>query len=138
MQNTTEKKTNATPKTGNGLLAMSESAALRGIAILGIMLHNYCHWLGFAVKENEYTFDAERPMQFWDKLMSFDSDLFIHFFSFFGHYGVPVFLFVSGFGLVKKYEKGLAFERRELSEDTIESETNIAQRSSLDALHFMK
>ena len=60
MQNTTEKNTNATPKTGNGLLAMSESAALRGIAILGIMLHNYCHWLGFAVKENEYTFDAER------------------------------------------------------------------------------
>ena len=59
MQNTTEKNTNATLKTGNGLLAMSESAALRGIAILGIMLHNYCHWLGFAVKENEYTFDAE-------------------------------------------------------------------------------
>ena len=138
MQNTTEKNTNATLKTGNGLLAMSESAALRGIAILGIMLHNYCHWLGFAVKENEYTFDAERPMQFWDKLMSFDSDLFIHFFSFFGHYGVPVFLFVSGFGLVKKYEKGLSFERRVLSEDTIESKTNIAQRSSLDALHFMK
>ena len=73
MQNTTEKNTNATPKTGNGLLAMSESAALRGIAILGIMLHNYCHWLGFAVKENEYTFDAERPMQFWDKPFSSSS-----------------------------------------------------------------
>ena len=138
MQNTTEKKTSASPKTGNGLLAMSESAALRGIAILGIMLHNYCHWLGFAVKENEYTFDAERPMQFWDKLTSFDSDLFIHFFSFFGHYGVPVFLFVSGFGLVKKYEKGLSVERRVLSEDTIESKTNLAQHSSLNALHFMK
>lgn len=92
---------------GFSLLTMSESAALRGIAILGIMLHNYCHWLGFAVKENEYTFDAARPVQFWDKLSSFDSDLFIHFFSFFGHYGVPVFLFVSGFGLVKKYEKKL-------------------------------
>ena len=138
MQNTTEKKTSASPKTGNGLLAMSESAALRGIAILGIMLHNYCHWLGFAVKENEYTFDAERPMQFWDKLTSFDSDLFIHFFSFFGHYGVPVFLFVSGFGLVKKYEKGLSFERRVLSEDTIDSKTNLSQHSSLNALNFMK
>lgn len=107
MQNTTENNANATPKTGNGLLAMSESAALRGIAILGIMLHNYCHWLGFAVKENEYTFDVKHPVQFWEKLTSFDSDLFIHFFSFFGHYGVPVFLFVSGFGLVKKYEKTL-------------------------------
>ena len=102
----------SSPSEGNegglSLLTMSESAALRGIAILGIMLHNYCHWLGFAVKENEYTFDAARPVQFWDKLSSFDSDLFIHFFSFFGHYGVPIFLFVSGFGLVKKYEKKLS------------------------------
>jgi peptidoglycan/LPS O-acetylase OafA/YrhL len=86
------------------LLSRTESSALRGIAILGIILHNYCHFLGFAVKENEYKFDAERPMQFLDKLFSLDSDLFIHFFSFLGHYGVPIFLFISGYGLVKKYE----------------------------------
>ena len=113
------------------LLTMSESAALRGIAILGIMLHNYCHWLGFAVKENEYTFDAARPVQFWEKLSSFDSDLFIHILSFFGHYGVPVFLFVSGFGLVKKYEKAL-------SGNTSENITGLAQPSSLSPLSFMK
>ena len=29
----------------------------------------------------------------------------IQFFSFFGHYGVPLFLFLSGFGLVSKYER---------------------------------
>ena len=85
-------------------LSRTESSALRGIAILGIILHNYCHFLGFAVKENEYKFDPSRPMQFLDKLFSFDSDLFIHFFSFLGHYGVPIFLFISGYGLVKKYE----------------------------------
>ena len=85
-------------------MSRTESSALRGIAILGIILHNYCHFLGFAVKENEYKFDAERPMQFLDKLFSLDSDLFIHFFSFLGHYGVPIFLFISGYGLVKKYE----------------------------------
>ena len=85
-------------------LSRTESAALRGIAILGIILHNYCHFLGFAVKENEYKFDAARPMQFLERLVEFDSDLFIHFFSFFGHYGVPIFLFISGYGLVKKYE----------------------------------
>ena len=49
------------------LLSRTESAALRGIAILGIILHNYCHFLGFAVKENEYKFDPARPMQFFDK-----------------------------------------------------------------------
>ena len=88
------------------MISKLESQALRGIAILGIILHNYCHFLGQAVKENEYKFDAARPVQFWDKLVSLDSDLFIHIFSFLGHYGVPIFLFISGYGLVKKYERG--------------------------------
>ena len=84
---------------------MAQSKALRGIAILGIILHNYCHFLGFAVKENEYTFTADKPQQLLSKVMAIDSNLFVHFFSFFGHYGVPVFLFISGFGLVYKYEQ---------------------------------
>ena len=87
------------------LLSMSESKALRGVAILGIILHNYCHFLRFAVKENEYTFSIDKPMQLLDRLCSLNHDLFVHIFSFFGHYGVPVFLFISGFGLVMKYEK---------------------------------
>ncbi|MDO4159875.1 MAG: acyltransferase family protein [Prevotellaceae bacterium] len=87
------------------LLSIAESKALRGIAILGIILHNYCHFLRFAVKENEYTFTAAKPRQFLEKLTSLNPDLFVHFFSFLGHYGVPVFLFISGFGLVYKYEQ---------------------------------
>lgn len=91
------------------LLTKSESAALRGIAILGIVLHNYCHFLSFAIKENEYTFKTDRPAQFLDKLINFDiTHLFIHLFSFLGHYGVPIFLFISGYGLVMKYEKTIA------------------------------
>lgn len=92
------------------LLSIAQSKALRGIAILGIILHNYCHFLGFAVKENEYTFTAAKPQAFFDRLFTLDSNLFVHFFSFFGHYGVPVFLFISGFGLVAKYEQST--ERR--------------------------
>ena len=88
----------------NASLNIRQSQALRGIAILGIILHNYCHFLKFAVKENEYTFTAEKPQQLLEKLLALDSDLFIHILSFFGHYGVPVFLFISGYGLVKKYE----------------------------------
>lgn len=87
------------------LLTNAESAALRGIAILAIILHNYCHFFGLAVKENEYTFTADRPLQLMDKLINLDANLFIHVFSFFGHYGVPIFLFISGFGLVMKYER---------------------------------
>lgn len=92
-------------ETKRQLLSLAESKALRGIAILGIILHNYCHFLGFAVKENEYTFTLDKPMQLLDRLCSLNKDLFIHIFSFFGHYGVPLFLFISGFGLVAKYEQ---------------------------------
>ena len=87
------------------LLSLAESKALRGIAILCIMLHNYCHFLGFAVKENEYTFNVDKPNMLLDRLMHADGNLFVHILSFFGHYGVPVFLFISGFGLVAKYER---------------------------------
>ncbi|MCR4853585.1 MAG: acyltransferase family protein [Prevotella sp.] len=87
------------------MLTLSETKALRGIAILGIVLHNYCHFLGFAVKENEYTFTAERPRLFLEHLLTPDANWLFHVFSFLGHYGVPIFLFVSGLGLVLKYER---------------------------------
>lgn len=77
---------------------------MRGLAIIGIFLHNYCHWLGFAVKENEYTFTISKSSQLIQAIMSPDWDLPVHLLSFFGHYGVPVFLFLSAYGLVMKYE----------------------------------
>lgn len=86
------------------LLTRTECNALRGIAILGIVLHNYCHWLGFAVKENEYTFRQQNVDGLLAAVASPDLNLPIHVLSFFGHYGVPVFLFLSAYGLVMKYE----------------------------------
>ena len=44
----------------NVLLSRAECDALRRIAIHGIMLHNYCHWLWFAIRENEYKFYLSR------------------------------------------------------------------------------
>lgn len=84
-------------------LSRSECAALRGLAILCIVLHNFCHWTGCAVQENEYLFKASNAGRMWDSLMEPDPYLPVRLFSFFGHYGVPVFLFLSGFGLVMKY-----------------------------------
>ena len=44
---------------GRGLfISKTESQAMRGIAILAIVLHNYCHWLGKMVQENEYQFSV--------------------------------------------------------------------------------
>lgn len=79
-----------------------ECSALRGIAIMFIMLHNYCHWLPFAVPENEFSFDVGKYIQFWNAI-SWDT-IIIQFFSFWGHLGVSVFVLLSGYGLVLKYD----------------------------------
>jgi len=91
---------------GDKILSRQQCDALRGLAIIGIFLHNFCHWLKGANEENEYTFIMERSQNMWDYWTS-GADIFapIQFFSFFGHYGVPLFLFLSGFGLVMKYER---------------------------------
>lgn len=86
------------------LLSRRECNALRGLAIMGIVLHNYCHWLGPIVKENEYTFSESNVMWISQVLSHPDMNLPVHLISFFGHYGVPIFLFLSAFGLVSKYE----------------------------------
>lgn len=90
------------------ILTRSECSAMRGIAILAIMLHNYCHFIGKIVKENEYMYQEVNNHRLWQVLSSPDELLPVHLFSYFGHYGVPVFLFLSGFGLVMKYESGSA------------------------------
>ena len=91
----------------NELLTRDECSAMRGIAILAIMLHNYCHFIGRIVQENEYQFFASNNDKLWKVLSNPDALLPVHLLSYFGHYGVPVFLFLSGYGLVMKYEKSL-------------------------------
>ena len=91
----------------DGLLTRAECAALRGLAIIGIFLHNYCHWLGPVVKENEYTFSQHNVDWLTAVMASPDGLLPAHLVSFFGHYGVPVFLFLSAYGLELKYGRSL-------------------------------
>ena len=86
------------------LLTRAECNVLRGVAIIGIFLHNFCHWLSPIVKENEYTFVRHNVDVLNQVLSHPDIYLPVHLLSFFGHYGVPVFLFLSAYGLVKKYE----------------------------------
>jgi len=86
------------------LLTRNECTAMRGIAILAIVLHNYCHFNSKIVQENEYQFFVSHNEQLWQVVTNPDALLPVHLLSFFGHYGVPVFLFLSGYGLVRKYE----------------------------------
>lgn len=92
---------------GDNILNRKQCNVLRGIAIMGIFLHNFCHWLHGAQQENEYMFKLQNSHNMWDYWTRGGIDSFfpIQFFSYFGHYGVPLFLFLSGFGLVMKYER---------------------------------
>ena len=65
-------------------MTLDDTLVLRGMSILIIILHNYIHRFSNVV---------------------FDSGLFLDLISHYGHYGVPVFVFQSGYGLVMKYEK---------------------------------
>ena len=85
------------------ILTREACNALRGLAIIGIFLHNYCHWLGPIVKENEYQYIQHNVDWLAQVIVNPDFNLPIHLLSFFGHYGVPVFLFLSAYGLVMKY-----------------------------------
>ncbi|QUB67911.1 acyltransferase [Prevotella melaninogenica] len=88
------------------LLTRVECDALRGLSIIGIFLHNYCHWLRPVVKENEYQYFQRNVDKLYQVLQgSWNELFFFHILSFFGHYGVPVFLFLSAYGLTMKYEK---------------------------------
>lgn len=80
----------------------NECLALRGIAIIGIFFHNFCHWITEAYQENEFGFLEENNTLFWESVVG--PDFLIHIFSFWGHLGVPVFVFLSGYGLSLKYE----------------------------------
>lgn len=79
--------------------------ALRGVAILSIVLHNYLHMItGFM--ENEYAWHQERALFFLDMDITGWSSLPENLLSYAGHYGVAVFLFLSGLGLGIKYGAG--------------------------------
>ena len=84
-------------------LSIADTNSMKGVAITFIVWHNLIHSL-IPLKENEFTFNIDYSKLFWEHIKGLDSSLWMDIFSFLGWYGVPVFLFVSGYGLVRKYE----------------------------------
>lgn len=93
------------------LVSRTESNALKGIAIICIVLHNVLHIL-LPVTENEFDFSSEKVSLF---LSDFSSKPISDLFSFYGWVGVSVFIFVSGYGLaVSDRSAGFMAECRRL------------------------
>ncbi len=76
----------------------------RGISIVLIMLHNLLHVFPAIVTENEFEFHPDRNHLFTQRLQDDAPTIIYDIISFVGWYGVPVFIFLSGYGLVKRYD----------------------------------
>lgn len=87
------------------ILSHEQSDTLKGFAIIGIILHNFCHQLPDVVRENEFQYLQELPHDLWNHIITLHKYLPLDLCSFFGHYGVALFVFISGYGLTKKYER---------------------------------
>jgi len=80
-------------------ISKNENLALRGLCILMIVLHNFIHvYLPYA--ENEMWFDSVKAEFFITKIFYHP---ILGFLSYLGWLGVPMFFFLSGYGLHKKY-----------------------------------
>lgn len=85
-------------------LSSNETLIMKGIAILMIATHNFMHLFPFP-KENEFDFSFERTSSMLHLLWTEPENSIRVLASFFGHFGVEVFIFLSAYGLTKKYLK---------------------------------
>lgn len=82
----------------------SQSDVIKGLAITFIIFHNFIHWTN-NIGENEYELDPDRIDLLVQTIFTDPYMLLNGLFSYFGHYGVELFIFVSGYGLAKQFMK---------------------------------
>lgn len=84
-------------------LTKDDTLALKGLAMAAIVAHNFLHQIRPVPLENEFGFHSAEGM--WTALaicVKHPLELLHVLLSFFGHYGVIFFVFLSGYGLTKK------------------------------------
>ena len=79
---------------------------MRGLAIIFIITNNFTHLLKGVFTDNEYQYHWQYVEGFMNNLSHPDGILPFNLLSFYCPYGVMLFIFLSGYGLVLKYEKG--------------------------------
>lgn len=88
------------------ILSRGECQALKGLAIVMIVLHNLCHWTRLSGGTNEYFFRRGASNYLVAHLQHVGWDTPYIVLSQVGQFGVQIFLFLSAYGLVLKYEQG--------------------------------
>lgn len=76
-----------------------DTSNIKGFAILCICLHNFFHHLAPSTGENEFYYSINHINNFFSLTSRNPGDFINILFSFLGHYGVQIFIFISGYGL---------------------------------------
>lgn len=92
-------------------LNLEATTIMKGIAILMIAMHNFMHLFPFP-KENEFDFSFDRTASMVELLLTEPENSIRVLLSYFGHYGVAIFIFLSAYGLTKKYTKQPLYYRK--------------------------
>ncbi|MBI9033394.1 MAG: acyltransferase family protein [Bacteroidales bacterium] len=84
-------------------ISINQTNFIKGIGILMIVFHNFFHWVKPSTGENEFDFWNQRVVSFFKLIGENPSEIINLSFSFLGHFGVQLFIFISGYGLAKSY-----------------------------------
>lgn len=87
----------------NGITKV-ETNVFKGLGILMIVIHNFMHRFP-TPSENEMEFTSGKVFDLFDILLTEPAGIIRALFSYFGHFGVQIFIFLSAYGLMKKYAK---------------------------------
>jgi peptidoglycan/LPS O-acetylase OafA/YrhL len=87
---------------GETALDLRDGNVLKGLAILAIVFHNYFHLLPNAATENEFDFATDRFHYFLATVRD-PQQAIQAVFSYLGHFGVQIFIFLSAYGLAVKH-----------------------------------
>ena len=82
-----------------------ESSVVKGVAIVFIVLHNYLHWVSPSPEENEFRFKSHNAQELITQLQTQPSDSYRILFSYYGHYAVHIFFFLTGYAFMMKHRE---------------------------------
>lgn len=83
-----------------------ECNIMRGFAILAVASNNFGHLVNGVVQDNEFVYDYGQVDAFVSSLRYPSNTFWLDLLSFYSPFGVMLFIFLSGYGLTRKYEKG--------------------------------
>jgi uncharacterized sulfatase len=83
---------------------IEDSNIIKGVGILLIAFHNFFHWSDPSARENEFEFSANGIHNLLEGIANQPLESINFLSSFWGHFGVQLFIFISGYGLMKAYQ----------------------------------